>query len=79
MKNTQSIIFHAEWHDEPSAGIRGGYERVTVSFEYGGNVMDTDFIDYWRSTVKDYYDGAIVYTEDEWKNRLRHWKECGLE
>lgn len=65
--DTQTLIFHAEWFGEPAAGLRAGYEKITISFEYGGIVLDADTVDFWRESVKDFYDGAKVFTDAEWQ------------
>ena len=54
-----TLKFVAWWNGEPAAGIRSGSEQITIQFKYGVPV-DEDMVAYWRDTVAQYFDGAVV-------------------
>lgn len=53
------LDYYAKWHGEPAAGINPGSESVTITLKYT-NSVDDDTVEYWRSAVADYFDGAHV-------------------
>jgi len=73
-----TIKFFVEWHGEMAAGIRPGSENVSITFEHTDTV-DSDTVEFWHDSLKEYYDGAAVYTEQEAKDQQRAYpcSECG--
>ena len=63
------LILHAAWAGEIGAGIRSGYEKITINFEHGQD-LDEEVIDYWRQSVAEFYDGARVLTDSEWQAQM---------
>lgn len=64
MSDETKLKFFVSWTGEAAAGIRPGFEEVTISFRYG-QPIDDEAISYWRDSLKDFFDGASVLTEPE--------------
>jgi hypothetical protein len=73
-----TIKFYVEWPGERAAGIRGGSEHVSISFEYG-TVIDSDTVEFFRESLREFFDCRKVQTweeaEKEWKAREEGMRE----
>jgi len=57
--------FEIEFTGEPAAGLNPFHETVTVTVENdpGGNAGE--FKEFIKDALKEWFDGAVVYDEDE--------------
>jgi hypothetical protein len=53
------LKFYVSWCGEKSAGINPSSEEILIQFKYG-QPIDSDVIEYWTDSLKDFYDGANV-------------------
>lgn len=59
------LTYYAEWHGERAAGINPGSEEVEITLKHT-DFVDEEMINYFRSAVADYFDGAHV-THVRWE------------
>ncbi len=69
MKN--SITFHVIENGDRSAGILPFTEEVTINFKHDGMLADKENVEFWRQSIKDYFDCSKVYTEEEMKEIIK--------
>lgn len=71
-KTETEAVFHISWPGEPGAGIRPGYELVTIRFSFGWDSISwPDVIEDMRIYLRGLYDGATVQTNDEYLEQIR--------
>lgn len=56
MPDNNTIKFTAIGHGELSAGIRPFREKVTITFEYDGQLTEAENREYWAEAIKNYFD-----------------------
>lgn len=65
------LDYIVESHGEPAAGINGFSEAVSINFEYGIPPENmTDLVAHFRESLRNWYDGAKVYTAKEYNDLI---------
>lgn len=70
MGGQTTIKFFVSWSGEMAAGIRPGFEEVTISFRYG-QPLDDEAVGFLRESVKEFFNGASVLTEEEFARECK--------
>ena len=60
------MTFEVQWCGEEEAGIMSGRETVTIEFARA-DLFSEDEMDYWRQSLREYFDGAVVMTTEEYR------------
>ena len=66
----KNFKFYIDHPGERDAGIWGYTETVDISVESGEVYEEQDFVEIMKGALKEFYDGAGVFTDDEYTKMI---------
>lgn len=63
----QTLVFHVRHTGEPAAGMIAFSETITITAEHDFGGAFPDIIEHFRQSLAEYWEGARVLTEHEFK------------